>query len=1481
MAPKAPLSSSPSGIGGKETTPSEKGGKETTPSGNGGKETMADRYLQRYITAQAQLDIDDIVVKINNLQVKATYGVVPPENLKFQEPVDHYPQSVRSTKDFYEVDGYDCEWVHADYRGTDHPAFASDEVKSGRDQRVIAVIETVRPFGNKNATLHSLGSLQADTKSGQVGEKRSSDGMDLDCKDPKKARKEITKFEDKDEDAVSDNENPSPTPGPFKIRMQFIYSTQYPGISLNVFYEGKILQFVIPAACLSYDEPKEKIGFEWYSQDMDKFEDFTPAPNFNTERMKLDKLAQYSPELRKLGEEKKLMLTRITFDAKTRPFWSGISQSQIVALESKANKDLGSISPVEQFIVLTYRATELNLFSGWAPTWKNQKNHGDEILALQTIADMYRFFQGTLYLTRKLGEFWYYRLCYARLVYENAEDPNAVAEWDTCVEKALLQDKFPFKKVQPPRWLVTEWAEMVKMVDEMEQFAGLIPKKWKAFPHGRFWAKTESALFYQRINLERERLAEISKADEMNQLLRGGKTQGIFREVMPGSYMVEIFVDAETGSDSSFRKLPLQCPVLVSSRKKNGPLELFQGQVLEDFGQQSASLVVAVHGPRGYGVDDDTKIPIKLECSIQEAPLNRTIYALDLSTIEQERTQGAHIRSICFGGPVPYHQLETVLSPFTTKWGKFILNECSTLNEMQQRAAISAVFNANGVAIIHGGPGTGKTRSSSAIVAAATHCGLKVMVTGVTNEAVDEGLTKLLQLMQQVGTTNAMPIRYRSAFRRPFGSVPKVSKSASQQGNDLEKVDEMDAVRKLVQHLTTTGHLNHPGHGWHYKRQQFIEKQIVAAATKDKGLRCPAATELQVAKEQLKVARANQQDLSTINELARKVWKLNEQVDRDFLIHAVNVVYVTCNSSTAEVLARFYKFDVLVCEEAAQGTMGDFSTALAMHRESVKLLVLSGDHNQGTPVVISNDENEADQAGKRSFMDILVDDPGRRFEVYHLDTQYRMHPDISALNSEIFYRKDNQRYINDAVISSSCPAMDEKILKFLNDSLGGLGYRGSRILAINVEGNSSIYERTASSCNKVEADAVISFLRHMSDSIASQDIKNAAALEETGGMDVQLASEEPFTTGVLTPYTGQERMLNLVFSKTDFSNIGITRAKTTRSAQGNEWHLTCVSLVKAQGSNATEVMKIGWTADPGLLNVNTSRARNFSILFGNFKDWCRVLQSPVKSTPGKALAHVRKFKMVLQHLWDENLIFDYKAFESHFTKGKVDGLRANFKKYVSSLPIYEIPKPGQPDDSRVKIRGPTDRAANFQHKRVAESLKGPRMAVTSDKKGKGKARDNEAEPQVSTQVEIDQLQLDELQIDFSTEAIAAAIEESRQSYRTEQLTSSGQASGATETPTPGPSTTNPGLSATTSAPKYVPPRLRTTADGMLWSEALKKPTPPASASSAPKPSGKAVLGNSGNGGKAGGPQNQRQGGQGRGRGNFGGKGTKFGSSESK
>lgn len=263
-----------------------------------------------------------------------------------------------------------------------------------------------------------------------------------------------------------------------------------------------------------------------------------------------------------------------------------------------------------------------------------------------------------------------------------------------------------------------------------------------------------------------------------------------------------------------------------------------------------------------------------------------------------------------------------------------------------QRAAVSFALAAEQVALIHGPPGTGKTRTLVEIVRQHLLRGSRVLVTAASNTAVDH-------LTRQLLTAGVKPLRLGHPTRVSEDLRPRTLETL------MQATEEYRLARKWQQEARAL-------HDRHHKQKARTGR---AAARSDWW------------------ARANQ-----LNADARR--SLKEA--RAKVLRRTRVVCTTAAGADSKLLGHEL-YDVVILDEATQAP--DPIALAALWRG--KRAVLAGDPCQLPPTIV---DAGAARAGLGST---LFERASRRWsdDATHLLTvQYRMHAMLMSFPSESMYQ---------------------------------------------------------------------------------------------------------------------------------------------------------------------------------------------------------------------------------------------------------------------------------------------------------------------------------------------------------------------------------------------------------------------------------------------------------------------------------------------
>ncbi|POM72410.1 DNA polymerase alpha-associated DNA helicase A, partial [Phytophthora palmivora] len=271
------------------------------------------------------------------------------------------------------------------------------------------------------------------------------------------------------------------------------------------------------------------------------------------------------------------------------------------------------------------------------------------------------------------------------------------------------------------------------------------------------------------------------------------------------------------------------------------------------------------------------------------------------------------------------------------------------LNESQVEAIRFALASKD-LALIHGPPGTGKTTTVvEFILQAVTKFDLKVLVCAPSNIAVDNVLDKLSNTCSTLGKKLKL-----TRVGHPARVLPQILKYCLDA--KIESAEGTEIVNDI--------------------RKEMSAMQTKLQKTRDKTVRYQLRREMKANRKEIRVRE--------------------QKVVGDIVQHS-NVVFAT-NVGAASKLLKDVTFDLVIIDEAAQAL--EASCWIPILKS--KRCVLAGDHMQLPPTIKS--KTAAAKGLETTLFDRITSYANTQVIVKMLDTQYRMHENISEWSSQAMYK---------------------------------------------------------------------------------------------------------------------------------------------------------------------------------------------------------------------------------------------------------------------------------------------------------------------------------------------------------------------------------------------------------------------------------------------------------------------------------------------
>ena len=511
------------------------------------------------------------------------------------------------------------------------------------------------------------------------------------------------------------------------------------------------------------------------------------------------------------------------------------------------------------------------------------------------------------------------------------------------------------------------------------------------------------------------------------------------------------------------------------------------------------------------------------------------------------------------------------------------------INLAQAKAVKSAVDN-DAFTLIQGPPGSGKTKTIVAIVGALLTSsfadkGQTISRPQANNfqgsrNTTDVAAKKLLVCAPSNAAVDELVMRFKQGIKTINGEHQKLSVIRLGR-SDAINVNVMDVtLEELVNAKLNIASGKKLGSGDEVGKLMQAHKATcedynVLRDTID-GLK---ATGKAVSPEQnrdLEVLKRKKQQLSNQIDQARdsgdtaaRDAEISRRVAQQDILNTAHVICATLSGSGHEMFQGLnIEFETVVIDEAAQSIE---LSALIPLKYGCSKCILVGDPKQLPPTVLSR-EAARFQYEQSLFVRMQANHP---HDVHLLDTQYRMHPEISLFPSSSFY---------DGKLLDG-PGMTELRSRpwHHSDILGPYRF-------FDVQGTHQNAPRGHSLINLAEIEVALKLYYRLTTDCKGYDFKGKI--------------------GIITPYKSQLKELRSRFAQR-YGEAVLTTVEfnTTDAFQGRESEVILFSCVRASLNKG-----IGFLSDIRRMNVGITRAKSSLWVLGNSESlmqgeyWGRLIE---------------------------------------------------------------------------------------------------------------------------------------------------------------------------------------------------------------------------------------------------------------------------------
>jgi superfamily I DNA and/or RNA helicase len=478
-----------------------------------------------------------------------------------------------------------------------------------------------------------------------------------------------------------------------------------------------------------------------------------------------------------------------------------------------------------------------------------------------------------------------------------------------------------------------------------------------------------------------------------------------------------------------------------------------------------------------------------------------------------------------------------------------------------QRAAVQLCSDSD-LAFVWGPPGTGKTTTLAHIVAELMTQNLRVLVLSTTNAALDQALERIaedpemgeaIQLGRVVrigrseGPTCGAALRdvvlrlgtaYQEALERMSSRRPAIAQ----------------AVRWCEEALLTLSDADVPYQdslfGASRPRRSLAQLAGIFSTERAAELQSRSAPELAgvIRRRRTRLVRA----LSLYDKAIAEKKKALLTRERD-VVDRASLVLSTLTNSYFSPLMDEQRFDVVIVEEASMAVLPSLFYAACLGRRKT---VMVGDPCQLPSIVQSNQDYVRKVMGRNIF-EVTVADPHSSPLVAMLAVQYRMHPVIGQLVSDLFY--------DGRLTHGGDPAMRERIA-------AGEPYAGSPLVVLDTAGLTTS-QPGSSGQSRINATTAVLCV-----DLARRAVRAGAS-----------------HVAIITPYVDQARAIR-AHLKERIADVGETQhieCSTVHRFQGQERDVIILDTVDAAPMKPGVLLseRGAHSTAQNLINVAISRAR--------------------------------------------------------------------------------------------------------------------------------------------------------------------------------------------------------------------------------------------------------------------------------------------------
>ena len=585
--------------------------------------------------------------------------------------------------------------------------------------------------------------------------------------------------------------------------------------------------------------------------------------------------------------------------------------------------------------------------------------------------------------------------------------------------------------------------------------------------------------------------------------------------------------------------------------------------IIETIGKNGNEEISIIGTFIGYE-DDGMVMLVKQNPNLQDyynIPASGQYCVNYLEEISQYRKQQAAITDIEHGD-VYISGIKGILSgiekPQSSPFSR--VNYIDKMLDSTQQLAVEKIMASNQIALVQGPPGTGKTNVLVEVVRQVLHRNRryplsqeKILIVSQSHAAVDKIIedldphiadTRLIRIGKDENLSDLVLKKYSIDSKKTEWNQQIISCSGSELKENLTSMNIQESDFTQYAEACMNVHVN------------GISK-----------------ADYDVYQGAIKEFESKYSNPSSSNQimllLSQYQWikLLNETNDLDeYFIRSATIVAGTCSGFISNPSIRGLVFDYVIVDEAAKATYPELLVPLVR----AKKVILVGDHLQLPPII---DEDALTKSGSKLTTSELreagfwkiFDTVGESCKQV-LGTQYRMHPCIGSMISNIFYIETPiQNGVTAEDRALDIPYLLNTAMLWLSTSSFSLDIREETKVVTANGGVSYI--------NSKEVDIIL----------------NALMIIDAG------ICKHKYTIGIITPYRGQMELIRQRIKSITYKHI-LPETNTVDAFQGSQRDIILYSTVRSSTK-----ANIGFLKEHSRINVSFSRARCCLVIVGDMQ----------------------------------------------------------------------------------------------------------------------------------------------------------------------------------------------------------------------------------------------------------------------------------------